>query len=45
MVLAVLVATAIRVLAGTTPPIGREELRRLQRLSESRQREEMLPYV
>ena len=45
IVLAVLVATAFRVLTGTTPPIGRDELRRLQRLSENRQREETLPFV
>jgi hypothetical protein len=43
--LAVVVGTAIRVLAGTTPPLGRDELRRLQRISERRQREETLPFV
>ncbi len=45
ILLAVVVGTAIRVLAGTTPPLGRDELMRLQRLSERRQREESLPYV
>jgi hypothetical protein len=42
--LAVLIVAAVRTLSGRLPPLGRDELRRLERFSESRRREDSLPF-
>ncbi len=42
--LGILIVTVIRGFTHRTPPIGPDELKRLQRFSESRQREDSLPY-